>query len=341
MTLIPRIAAMVTPLALVALAVGCDQNECTRSSDCPAGRYCSDHRCVPFEDGTSGPDADADADVEQPDVGPDADAGETSSPDGITGCTSAACGAFCTSVGQPPGECVGNECFCRGGGTDVGADGDADGGDSDGPIDGEFDEGWLCREDWECDDFNPCTADHCSYVSRSCVNIPLPEGSECSDGEFCNGLETCRSGSCVAGSAPCISTSPECSTQRCDEGSDTCVAENQPDGTPCETGFFCRGPGACQSGVCLHSGPYPCPPVSPEPCSAIMCNEGSRSCDTVPKPDGASCDDGVVCNGTESCRSGTCVAGAPFCDDGNACTNDICVEDPIEPTCTHTPIPGC
>ncbi len=38
-------------------------------------------------------------------------------------------------------------------------------------------------------------------------------------------------------------------------------------------------------------------------------------------------DDGLYCNGLESCASGTCVITPPAnCDDGNVCTADICIE---------------
>jgi hypothetical protein len=42
----------------------------------------------------------------------------------------------------------------------------------------------------------------------------------------------------------------------------------------------------------------------------------------------ADCDDGLYCNGPETCEAGHCVNGAPpACDDGLACTTDVCSED--------------
>jgi len=44
--------------------------------------------------------------------------------------------------------------------------------------------------------------------------------------------------------------------------------------------------------------------------------------------DGSLCDDGNACNGLETydATAGTCIAGTPLdCDDGNPCTDDICV----------------
>jgi hypothetical protein len=55
-----------------------------------------------------------------------------------------------------------------------------------------------------------------------------------------------------------------------------------------------------------------------ETCSSGACIAG------VPLP---SCDDGDACNGTETCEpvTGSCVGGvAPTCDDGSACTDDSC-----------------
>jgi hypothetical protein len=49
-----------------------------------------------------------------------------------------------------------------------------------------------------------------------------------------------------------------------------------------------------------------------------------------PKPcqQDSECDDGLLCNGAEACLANRCaVATAKFCDDGLACTTDICSED--------------
>ena len=48
------------------------------------------------------------------------------------------------------------------------------------------------------------------------------------------------------------------------------------------------------------------------------------------------CDDGVFCNGAEVCTAGRCRAGTPVsCDDGLACTLDVCNED--TQTCQDPP----
>jgi Gylcosyl hydrolase family 115 C-terminal domain/Dictyostelium (slime mold) repeat len=46
------------------------------------------------------------------------------------------------------------------------------------------------------------------------------------------------------------------------------------------------------------------------------------------------CDDGLFCNGSEQCQSGSCVAGTPLnCSDGVTCTQDACNE--ATKACTH------
>lgn len=52
--------------------------------------------------------------------------------------------------------------------------------------------------------------------------------------------------------------------------------------------------------------------------------------------DDAECDDGLFCNGSEICGTGTCLPGTPpDCDDGVACTVDTC--DEVNDACVNTP----
>jgi hypothetical protein len=51
----------------------------------------------------------------------------------------------------------------------------------------------------------------------------------------------------------------------------------------------------------------------------------------------ASCDDGIYCNGAETCQSGKCVKGAAVtCNDSNACTSDTCSE--TAKACAYAPL---
>jgi parallel beta-helix repeat protein len=75
--------------------------------------------------------------------------------------------------------------------------------------------------------------------------------------------------------------------------------------------------------------------IQPECQGSNDCNDGNpctsdscvnNECVFQAVPDGTSCDDGLFCNGTDTCQSGACMAGPlPCSDDGNPCTDD-CVE---------------
>jgi hypothetical protein len=51
----------------------------------------------------------------------------------------------------------------------------------------------------------------------------------------------------------------------------------------------------------------------------------------------ATCNDGLFCNGTETCTANNCSAGSPPCNDGNPCTIDSCTEN--TDSCSFTPVP--
>jgi len=127
-------------------------------------------------------------------------------------------------------------------------------------------------------------------VTMGCV-LECTGDADCDDGLFCNGAETCVMGGCMPGTAPDCDDAVMCTIDGCDETADTC--RNIPD-----------------DGMCGASGT----------CSASM------GC--VPECTGdADCDDGLFCNGAETCVMGGCMPGtAPDCDDAVDCTTDLCDE---------------
>jgi cysteine-rich repeat protein len=117
----------------------------------------------------------------------------------------------------------------------------------------------------------------------------------------------------------------------------TCTGPNVPAGCvdPCPTcgNGLTEWPETCDNSVGT--------PLSCDGCSAFcrseVCSDNNvcttDSCDTrlgcnfVLRPNGTSCSDGLVCNGTETCTSGFCTpANVPNCNDNNLCTADSCVE---------------
>ena len=165
-----------------------------------------------------------------------------------------------------------------------------------------------------CNDQIDCTTDACDEVSGECVNIaddnlcaagevcnaetgcvaaPCEQDADCDDGLYCNGAETCVNGACSAGTFPC-DDGVACTTDSCDDDADSCG--NTPDNNQCNPGEVCDPVAGCQA--------------------QIECTQDQD------------CDDGLFCNGAETCQNDVCAAGtAVSCDDSVACTTDSCDED--------------
>jgi subtilisin family serine protease len=146
---------------------------------------------------------------------------------------------------------------------------------------------------------------------------------QCSDGQFCNGVERCVSGACQPGTPLTCDDSVSCTFDSCNEVADRC--DHNPNHTTCNDGTFCNGIEFCHP----TSGCQPGPPPACDDlilCTTDTCNASTDSCQHAPSD--AACDDGAFCNGVEFCDSvGGCQPGAPpDCNDGVGCTVDTCDE---------------
>jgi len=171
----------------------------------------------------------------------------------------------------------------------------------------------------ECDDSDPCTVDDvCS--EGSCAGT----AKVCSDGLFCNGLETCdaQTGDCQAGDAPGLDDGVDCTVDSCSD--DTAEVLHTPDPAACDDSNPCTDDVCDPIAGCLHpANALLCD--DSDPCTVDdVCAEGK--CAGVPKV----CSDGLYCNGEETCKAdtGECIPGeTPSVDDGVECTIDSCDED--------------
>ncbi|MCH7995200.1 MAG: FG-GAP repeat protein, partial [Planctomycetes bacterium] len=206
-----------------------------------------------------------------------------------------------------------------------------------------------CSNDADCGDGLDCTIDSCGSVVPICTHDLIPG--------FCAIDDACYVGEEVDPLEPC---------RICDPALNARQWSPRANGIPCtDDDLFCTGPEICQSGLCMSAGD----PCAPE----VTCNEDLDRCDecftdadcddiaacTVDScvgglclnedlPDGTPCtDNGVFCDGVESCFLGQCLSpGNPClaldmfcdsmagqcaeclvngdCDDGNECTSNIC-----------------
>ncbi|GJM24396.1 MAG: hypothetical protein DHS20C16_08110 [Phycisphaerae bacterium] len=122
--------------------------------------------------------------------------------------------------------------------------------------------------------------------------------ADCDDGMYCTGVETCNVDTCVPGTDPCLTG------QTCDEGTDSCP----PTGADCNNngiGDATDIAGATSDDTNVNGIPDEC-----DECTG----------------DG-DCDDGLFCNGAETCDTDTCMAGTNPCSGGEICDEggDVCV----------------
>jgi len=129
-----------------------------------------------------------------------------------------------------------------------------------------------------------------------------------------------------ASDADCDDGNP-CSDDTCSDG----FCSHDANLASCDDGIFCNGADTCSDGACqVHAG-TPCD--DGVGCTVDSCDEVGDEC--ANQPDDSVCDDGGYCNGAEFCDSLLdCQGGLPVgCDDGVACTVDVC--DEAGTTCTH------
>jgi len=201
--------------------------------------------------------------------------------------------------------------------------------------DGNREDGDCCSADCQiepagsaCSDGNVCTNDECDGAGL-CVSVTNDD--PCDDGVFCNGADTCSAGTCaIHAGDPCNGPDgdEDCS-ESCDEALDACSAAD-PDGAACSDGTFCNGSDQCVGGLCADHAGDPCPGADGDGDCAETCDEDADACSAA-DPDSSPCDDGVFCNGADTCSAGSCVinAGDPCAggsDCGSSCdeVNDNC-----------------
>ncbi|MEZ4328452.1 MAG: hypothetical protein R3B40_24735 [Polyangiales bacterium] len=219
------------------------------------------------------------------------------------------------------------------------------------------------------DGVDPCTGGslpYCDTATNACV--ACTDAAHCVDGAFCNGAERCVAGSCE----PALEVACADAVNGCDEGRDVCLdchlGSDCHDGDACTTDV-CRG-GSCEHGpcpmgtTCMSGVCRGCTSAGDcddgNPCTTDSCNTGTGECGWTDASNGTPCDDGVFCTAPgASCLAGTCFpmngatcggttpicdeggetclgcATASDCDDGNACTTDVCN---VDGSCSRTPV---
>ncbi len=174
----------------------------------------------------------------------------------------------------------------------------------------------------DCSDGIECTIDECEEIADECIHTS--DDPVCDNGTFCDGSESCDALlGCSLGSLPSCDDGVACTADSCDSLSDACA--HSPGDASCDDGQFCNGVEACVLVVGCASG------VAPSQDDGVGCTLDScdESSDTIlHSANDLSCDDGLFCNGSETCDAELdCQPGTPPAgSDGVACTVDSCDE---------------
>jgi len=182
----------------------------------------------------------------------------------------------------------------------------------------------------DCNDGIDCTIDSCNEDTDKCEHSA--DDSKCDDKLWCNGAETCDpTKGCQPGTAPDCSDGIDCTIDSCNEDADEC--EHSADDSKCDDGLWCNGAETCDPTKGCQPGTAPDCSDGID-CTIDSCNEDADECEH--SADDSKCDDGLWCNGAETCDPAKgCQPGtAPDCSDGIDCTIDSCNEDADE--CEHS-----
>jgi hypothetical protein len=169
-----------------------------------------------------------------------------------------------------------------------------------------------------------CTGEEvCNPTTGVCESSPdCTIDEDCEDGDVCTGADTCEAGFCVSEFPACgggLSCNPHTVTCGIPDG---CTLDAE-----CANGVVCDGNETCANGFCgdgaVPGAGAPCEDDA-NVCTDDVC-DGAGLCTHA--DNSAACDDGLFCNGADTCAAGTCSvhAGDP-CTAGRECneTGDVC-----------------
>ncbi len=170
----------------------------------------------------------------------------------------------------------------------------------------------------------PCHTYACDPAKGTCAKPNMPNGTVCSDGNWCTSNDTCSAGVCSGPTNKCDDGN-DCTTDNaCDPklGTDGCSVHTPvDDGTACKLSDVCQLTPQCTGGVC---GGTPKVCDDGNPCTLDSCDP-KTGCKSGPVINGTACTDNNPCTGEDtkvpadgstnvgqdSCIFGKCVSGKP------------------------------
>jgi hypothetical protein len=182
--------------------------------------------------------------------------------------------------------------------------------------------GAECQVNTDCNDNNSLTTDVCTdnCVCEHTQKAECVKNSDCDNGIYCDGVEKCIDGKCETGT-PITCSSNNVNVSEC---------SYNPDNNSMTYDYYSFN-SSCSENLGCAVNPVSWPTLIMHWCDKSCgakceldtdCNDNNVTtsdkcvgCECTHEPivctNDSSCDDGIYCNGIESCNNGTCVSGAP------------------------------
>ena len=184
----------------------------------------------------------------------------------------------------------------------------------------------------QCDIAGACVGDGEAKADDPCLGCDLGadpvgwtffDGASCDDGDLCTEADTCNAGACAGTDKTCPDDGDICTVDVCAPLTGSCGLPYT-DGAACDDGDLCTVGDACQTGVCVPTGPAVCGDDG-DACTEDICDPLTGGCGVL-RPLGFPCDDGDACTTVDTCDAGACVGSVPVqcASDGDPCTNAAC-----------------
>lgn len=158
--------------------------------------------------------------------------------------------------------------------------------------------------DLPLDDGNACTSETCAGGMQNHPNVP--NGDPCEEGDACTLMDSCQTGTCIAGTPKTCMALDACHVAGvCDSMTGLCSNPNAADGTMCNDNNACTQTDSCSAGTCTGSNQITC--TASDQCHAVgTCDPMTGMCSNPNAADGTMCNDNNACSQTDTCQSGTC-----------------------------------
>lgn len=180
-----------------------------------------------------------------------------------------------------------------------------------------------------------CQGVVCDEDTKSCSQVPLPEGTECIASDPCVIGASCDANNLCTGPVNDCFFAPvpdNCHVSVCNSNTGECEPTPGNNNIPC-LDTLCSEGGSCSNGACVGATVKTCEFVSDQ-CNAGSCDATTGGCVKNPINEGLGCSDQVGCTVGDSCSAGSCTAGATVA----ACTHD---DGCCGPSCTSATDNDC